>query len=978
MKQPGNAPTEFPFFEEKDQFELWINQKIRERRSKLALQTEKISAEIITLPIVVHVIHNGESIGNGTNIPDQQIFSQIEVLNRDFRRQNPDTVNTPVVFRPVAADVEIQFELAKQDPEGLPTNGINRVAGTKPVYDFDDIEELSSLSYWPAEDYINIWVVNFSSGNLGIAQFPISGLEGLEDLFAVNRLTDGIMVGHRFFGTNDEQSFESLQSPFDKGRTTTHEMGHFLGLRHIWGDGNCDVDDFCEDTPLQSSSTSGCGEEKVTCGSLDMSDNYLDFTDDACMNLFTQCQKDRMRVVLENSPRRRTLSISAGLVDPVMVANNLGVRRILSPQRGECSGTILPRVELRNYGTNNVSNFVLSMELNDTLIQSLEISTELAPQELSTLDFNLLTLAPGNYDVTFYIAATNGGADAFTKNDTVNLNFHVTTTSQTPFQEFFTTLPEEWIVKNPDNEITWDLTAAPGNGFNNQGLFMNFFDYAESSAGELDLFISPTYNFTDVLFADLSFEYAYAQNPTSNYPEGLIVAVSTDCGNTFKESNYIFNRFGTELSTANDTDQPFVPGTTLDWQSETIDLNKFIGQQNVTVAFMAVNGSGNNLYIDDLQLRLEREFSLKLVNPPLVSCGNSIVPQIEFVNPNPSVLTSLEVSFTLDEGEEQNIVFADLNIPPGSLGSLNLPEILVEAGNHTLDVTILRINNNNFPLENNSVSFNFIVDDETAFVPFREDFEITTLLNSEWSTVSNDENLSWQLVSAEDGSTSNRAMLIEGFDNTETVERDWLISPLIDLSEILTASVFFDVSYANSSGFTDSLQVLLSTGCGQPFDQLLYSKSGITLAITEFEDAWFPATEDDWRREFIDLTLFRGLNEVRIAFLSSNEGGNNLFVDDIEFFLSNDENPPPVSSNDFIIFPNPASGKFSVAFNLMEKQDVLIEIYNTLGMKLTEQRLLNILNQTVPVDASNLRNGLYFFRVATPFFTRIKRVSIDQ
>ncbi|MEO1713309.1 MAG: M43 family zinc metalloprotease, partial [Bacteroidota bacterium] len=167
--------------------------------------------------------------------------------------------------------------------------------------------ELKPATFWDPNRYFNIWTVNFGGfigrNLLGYAQFPSnSGLLGLEVDEGLAE-TDGVVVGYKYFGRG---SFPELNETYNLGRTCTHEVGHWLGLRHIWGDGDCTVDDFCSDTPASDEPNYSCSPH-ISCGTQDMIENYMDYTDDQCMNLFTQDQKDRMIQVLENSPRRNTL-----------------------------------------------------------------------------------------------------------------------------------------------------------------------------------------------------------------------------------------------------------------------------------------------------------------------------------------------------------------------------------------------------------------------------------------------------------------------------------------------------------------------------------------------------------------------------------------------------------------------------------------------------------------------------------------------
>lgn len=303
--------------ENKDQFEKWLNQQWQ-LRSKID-KGKRITATPYTIQVVVHIIHKGEPIGIGTNLSDQQVFSQLDVLNKDFNRENEDATNTPSEFLPFVGVSSIRFMLAKTDPNGMPATGINRVQGFKSDYTIEDDVELKALSYWPAENYLNIWVCHLTD-RYGYTQFPVSTLPGLSNA-TKSRLTDGIVISFEAFGSTDDGSF-LLHPSYNKGRTTTHEMGHFLGLRHLWGDeGNCIGDDYVADTPAQANLTLGCPLQPFKeCPSENprnkMFQNFLDYTDDECMNLFTKGQVERMLVVLENSPRRASLLLPLSPVQP--------------------------------------------------------------------------------------------------------------------------------------------------------------------------------------------------------------------------------------------------------------------------------------------------------------------------------------------------------------------------------------------------------------------------------------------------------------------------------------------------------------------------------------------------------------------------------------------------------------------------------------------------------------------------------------
>lgn len=257
------------------------------------MQNSRIDGNIITLPVVVHVLYRNAT----ENISVAQIQSQIDVLNEDFRRTNPDADNT----WSQAADSQIQFCLVTVDPNGNATTGITRKQTTRRNWGTsDDMKRSSSggIDPWNTSEYLNMWVVpqmlNSRGGTiLGYAQFP-----------GGSAATDGVVMGYNYFGR-----VGAVSAPFDGGRTTTHEVGHFLNLRHIWGDSNCG-NDFVSDTPTHQTSNSGCPAGRTSCGSVDMYQNYMDYSNDVCMNLFTTGQKNRMRAVLASGGFRRSLALS--------------------------------------------------------------------------------------------------------------------------------------------------------------------------------------------------------------------------------------------------------------------------------------------------------------------------------------------------------------------------------------------------------------------------------------------------------------------------------------------------------------------------------------------------------------------------------------------------------------------------------------------------------------------------------------------
>ncbi len=298
--------------EQRAHFEKLLQQTTKSKHNQKA--TALSSTEVITIPVVVHVIHDNSfgTIGGplNSNISDAQIYSQIEVLNEDFRRLNADTTNTPAAFQPVAADSYIEFCMASRDPDGNTTTGITRTFSNLGPFDINDASTLANIISWPTDEYLNIWVCELSGGLLGYAQFPDdSDLDGLAS-YNGSAETDGVVMNHENFG--NQIGTATLPDPYTFGRTCTHEVGHWLGLLHIWGSTGCFGTDHVDDTPNAESENYNCPTGQTSCLSTDMVENYMDYTDDLCMNIFTADQATRMRSVFDVSPRRKAILSSPG------------------------------------------------------------------------------------------------------------------------------------------------------------------------------------------------------------------------------------------------------------------------------------------------------------------------------------------------------------------------------------------------------------------------------------------------------------------------------------------------------------------------------------------------------------------------------------------------------------------------------------------------------------------------------------------
>ncbi|NPA34189.1 MAG: hypothetical protein GXO48_04590 [Chlorobi bacterium] len=557
---------------------------------------------IYRIPVVFHVVLTATQ---HQQVSDAQIYAQLDSLNAAFRGRMANTGNTPTPFLPLNGDARIEFVLAKEDPNGNPTTGINRVTtGANCLDPTNNWQERSSASGganpWDPNRYLNIWIINPCGGLLGIATFP-----GSND-------PQGVTIAYH--------SLPGGNAPFDRGKTLVHEMGHFFGLRHIWGDAWTGTtyacfDDKVGDTPPQAGPTSRCPTyPQAQCGTdSKMFVNHMDYSDDDCLTMFTKGQVERMRAFLLLSSDRTPLIYSDVASN---VANDLAFGKPVYPPAHTYDYKFIPQVEIVNVGNNPITSATINTYLNGTLVGTTTWTGNLNSGSKTTVSLpQIIETNPGRHQLRAVITSINGGTDGYNANDTLDLWF--TVPQFCGFSSDFETDPVPdivWTEINPDLEIganagtvssqnnarTWywnikDFTK----GSNGASTFTAYVEtYYYNSTPQYDSLESPYIDLRNATGAvNLTFDVAYAQyNNTTN--DGLKVLVSADSGQTW---TVVYNKAGNTLATVAPQTGYFIPQNNTDWRTETVDLSTYAGKM-IILRFVSINDYGNNLYIDNVSV----------------------------------------------------------------------------------------------------------------------------------------------------------------------------------------------------------------------------------------------------------------------------------------------------------------------------------------------------------------------------------------
>lgn len=545
------------------------------------------------IPVVFHVIHNY----GPENISDAQIHDALKQVNLQFRKLNSDTNEIVAPFKPIAADIEVEFRLAQLDPDGNCTSGITRTVSSLTSPGNHDVK---SLIHWPQDKYLNVYICSEAAGLAGHAMLPAAADTIPE--------WDGIVMQHSYIGTFGT-------SDYFRRTVLSHEIGHFLNLQHIWGGnnvpdyyylpvaqpGNCAFDDEVADTP-NTIGWQSCNLYGSTCGELDNVQNYMDYA--YCGKMFTEGQKARMHACLNSSVANRNNLwqpenlVATGTDDGTFY---LCAAQFESDKQIACVGDTIRFYDLSYHGIQSREwNFSggTATSLTDSLTKvvynspgtyPVKLTVERNGEERELFIDHCITILPDESTPHFY-------KETFEDENNVNC---IIVNNQTPFN--------------------WEISSASGSN-SSQSFYVNNFNAASGITS--DFYLSPV-DLSGLSSAVVSFDLAYAQKTTSDN-DLFYVYVSTDCGQNWNLRRTLIG--STTLKSVPDpVTHSFVPEAEHEWQQQQVPLSSAHLTEDLLVRFSFKSAGGNNIYVDNIQVSASNQLSNKKLNT-----GNTVV------FPNPS------------------------------------------------------------------------------------------------------------------------------------------------------------------------------------------------------------------------------------------------------------------------------------------------------------------------------------------------------
>ena len=874
--------------------------------------------DIITIPVIFHLV-----LADPYFITDAVVQSQINELNKDYAGLNADSTNAVNFYSVRGHSSIIRFVLAKRTPGGGLSNGIERVKSSTASnvnLPTDPIKRtaLGGADAWDAASYLNLWIGDdVSSRNiLGYAQFPEGGPAA----------DDGVFCNYKSFGISSCNI-----SVYNKGRTLCHEIGHYLGLFHIWGDEDaCSGDDFRSlasagsttvlpanlfnaagdgntvndigDTPNQATSSTSCLSGIVTdiCAIAapgKMYQNYMDYTADNCYSMFTKKQVERMEWVLQNS--RAGLKTSPGAIAPTGAVKRdaspyqtvnpgtetIGCSTIINPSFLSCPGTIIPKIRIGNNGSDSITSLKVGLLVNGVAKTPVNVTIPLpglAFGATTVVSFPSLAVTTGSYVLKFYTYNVNGIAvDQVPSNDTVTISLSVSDGIALPAAEDFENLPfpsNTWSLFNPDGDATWNRYT-PGNNSSGAMFIDNF---SKNNIGLKDELRTPKFLVSATDSVIIAFDLAHKNYPGTN--DQLSVLVSNNCGTSWTT---VYAKSGDNLSTAGSTTLRYSAPVAADWKAQKITIGgAILSTGKIIIAFQNKGDYGNNIFIDNILIYKQKKLDIavsSIVSPADPECSLVVTaPQIMVTNNGVQTVTGFKVGYILNNAPAVYKSFTQ-NILPGTSDTVALNPIKAIMGLNNFKVftadPFSAIATGDENTANDTTSKTFIVN-TIVEAPLKEGFENTQFAPLNWQIINPDGGATWARKSP--GSKSRFSAFMDNFSEDFTGATDILKSPSVNVGGADSVIISFDLAYKNYDTASDKLKVKVSIDCGNSFSTV-FDKSGSDLSTAGTSaTAYINPIEADWKTQRIVLdSTFAAAGNIIVAFENTADYGNNIFIDNI-------------------------------------------------------------------------------------------------
>jgi hypothetical protein len=650
-----------------------------------------------------------------------------------------------------------------------------------------------------------------------------------------------------------------------------------------------------------------------------------------------------------------------------------------------CSNVVVPNVTIKNSGLNTITSLTIFAQIDNGTPVANSWTGSLALGATATLNLSSITTTGGTHVLKVYTSNPNGNVDQVPANDTSQASFTVLVPQTGPIVEGFesTTFPPiGWRVVNPNTgSLTWERTTlAAKSGIASSRIF--FWNY--TTVGHLDFLLSPIVDATNFDTAQITFDRAYRKYNTSTttFNDTLIIQISTDCGVTFPLT--VWKKGGTALATnPTPTTANWAPAAA-DWLTETIDLRPLlpVNTTSFTVSFTGKNAFGQNLYLDNINIKvtraLRRDATLsKVVDPFTRLCTRTFRPVFEYGNKGVDTLKSVKINYILNGGAVQTRALTGLNLASGKFATDSFPAVtLTAAGNYTLKAYTSEPNGLNDQLAANDTTFITFTVFDPVTGPIKEGFEGTAFPPANWGAIKSNAKFSWERnsLSSTEGTASawmrNRVLDGKG-------AKDELYAPLIQISNVDSVFVKFDVAHVTakfpgSTGVNlDTLEVLLTKDCGKTFTTI-YKKWGEDLQSTgpNFPGiypatdsiAFVPQNRNQWRSDSINISALTGSNGLfQLVFRNINNFGNNTYLDNIN--INPVTLPAKLKRQGFMISPNPSEGFVYVQHYLRPLDLKGIEIVNSNGQIIWQQAYNGNAWSFIPIDLSRHAAGIYTVRL---------------